>query len=257
MRPKAALTLPGNPHGFTIKQHVFPRSAIARFAAADGKVQVQSLRATPSRRKVPTAEIFCAQRAWDHSTETWRTWSYEAEYQTVANELAAGRTSPLNYRENQIVSKFFALWTARHHARKEPSGDVVLQGISESLITDEQAEIIEMKGGAFTRGNVMPSHIFTSLSMRIRMDRLSHRLHGAHWGIIRAQYGEFIVPDNSDSFAAIPVTPKICLVAGADDIEATPLDVALINSMGVQMAHEYYFARDFKYCPILRRSDPW
>lgn len=256
MRPKVSFTLPGNPRGFTIKQHVFPRSAIARFAAADGKVEVQSVRATWPKRKFPTADIFCAKRAWDQSTETWRTRSYETEFQSVANELADGRTSPLSCKENQIVSEFFSLWMARHHARKESTGDVLLNGVFSSPITDEEAEILEAKGYAFTRGNVMPSHIFTSMRMKLWMDRSSQQLHGVRWGILRAGYGEFIVPDNSDGFATVPVTPKICLVAGAADSEVSPLDVARINFIAVQTAHEYYFARDLDYCPILRRTIP-
>ena len=257
MRPKLASTLPGNPQGFTIKQHVFPRSAIARFAATDGKVEVQSLRASRSKRRVPTEKIFCAQRAWDQSTETWRTRSYETEYQAIADELAAGRLSPLSRKENQIVSEFFSLWMARHHARKEPSGDVVLSGFFGSSITDEEAEILEAKGYAFTRSNVMPNHIFMSLCMKRWMDQLSQQLHCARWGIVRAEYGEFIVPDNGDGFVTVPVTPKICLVVGAPDSVISPLDVAQINFMAIRTAHEYYFARDLNKCPILRRTTPW
>jgi len=257
MCPKVTLTLPGNPNGFTIKQHVFPRSAIARFVAADGRVEVQSLRATRPRHKVPTANIFCAQRAWDQSTETWRTRSYETEYKAVADGLATGQISHLSHKENQIVSNFFALWVARHHARKEPTGNVAINGVLGSTITDEQAENLEANGYIFSQGNFIPSHILTSLRMKFSIDRLSLQLYGMKWGIVRAQYGEFIVPDNSDGFTMVPVTPKICLIAGAADIEVSPLDVAQINFMGVQTAHEYYFARDLDHCPILRRTIPW
>lgn len=259
MTPRTfAPTLSGNPNQFTIDQHVFPRSAIARFVGHDGYVELQRLRVKGSRRKVPTADVFCAKRAWDQSTEGWKTRKYETSYQLLADTIAAGRIHHLNAEQDQIVSLFFALWTARHRARRNPTGDVEMRGVQpDRPITDEQAENLEANGYAFARGNVMPSHIMTSVRLNLQIGRTCLQLRGVHWGIVRSSYGEFVVPDNNDGFPCVPVTPRICLVAGAGDVEASAHDVASINFASVCTADEYYFARDLELCPVLRRTIQW
>lgn len=248
----------GNPLQFTVDQHVFPRSGIARFIGADGKVELQSLRSVSSRRKVPTATVFCAERAWDQNTETWRTRGYEGRFHSLADEIAGGRKTRLSPDDDKVVSEFFALWTARHRARHNPTGDVIMNGvIPDPPITDEHAENLEANGYAYARGKVMPSHILTGIRMKLQMDRSAIRLDGVHWGIVRASYGEFLVPDNNDGFAAVPLTPQLCLLAESGDVEASPVEVATINYVALLRASEYYFGRNLASCPILRRSIPW
>jgi len=44
------------------------------------------------------------------------------------------------------------------------------------------------------------------------------QLADAHWGIVRAAEGEFLVPVNSADLCVVPVSPTICLVTGTDDV---------------------------------------
>ena len=249
-------TRPGNPNGLTIYQHVFPRSAIARFCDAKGEVRVQSLRASRPRSKVDKADVFCAQRAWDQATETYKTRREEDDYRKLADAVVSGDIKTLSPEHDQVASLFIALWTARHLARSRPSGDIELKGVTDPALSQEQEENLEANGVTFTRDGIMPSRIFAGMTIRFRIDHEFEQLRGKHWGIVRSTHGEFLVPDNSMHVGWIPVSPNVSLALESDDVTLPVGLVGFANRQALSQAREYYFARDLDRCPILRRSIP-
>jgi hypothetical protein len=61
---------------------------------------------------------------------------------------------------------------------------------------------------------------------------------------------EFIVPDQFGQMAIVPVTPRLCLVAGCVDIQASEQQVRHQNRVALTVAREYIFARSFAACPL-------
>lgn len=250
-------TRPGNPNQLAIQQHVFPRSAIERFADSSGKVQVQSLRALRPRVRVPTSHIFCGQRVWDQATETYKTRREETAYRLLADAIVAGDVRSLDTKQDETVSWFMALWNARHLARMGPTGDVTMRGVSaDPLLTREQEENLESNGMIFARGNVMPSRFLTGVHLRHRMDHEFSLLHGKHWGIVRSIDSEFVVPDNALRHRWVPISPNVGLALGLNDLTFDTVEVGFANHAAVTRAHEYFFARDLEKCPILLRTLP-
>ena len=69
------------------------------------------------------------------------------------------------------------------------------------------------------------------------------------WGIIRAQSGEFVVPD-VPARLMIPLTPSLCLISGGVTGTIRESNVAEINRIVRAASQEYFFARDFASCPF-------
>ena len=69
------------------------------------------------------------------------------------------------------------------------------------------------------------------------------------WGIIRAETGEFVVPD-VPTRSMIPLTPHLCLISGGVTGTILESNVAEINRLNRAASQEYFFARDFASCPF-------
>lgn len=117
MRSKFEPTLPGNPNQLVLQQHIFPRSAVHRFAASDGLVEVDRFGGETFRTK-PINPIFCAQRAWDQSSETTRSAPVERSYASLADRIARGEVESLTGEMHKVVTKFYLLWNDRETDRK-------------------------------------------------------------------------------------------------------------------------------------------
>jgi hypothetical protein len=248
-------TLPGNPNRLVINQHIFPRSAIQRFVASDGLVQVQQLAQDRIFPADPKNKVFCARRAWDQSTETFRSHPIEAAYGALADRIVRGDVAILTAEMDKTASEFFFLWNHRFKAASIPGEDATLNiADSEQALTKEQEETVEKKGGMFIRGNKVPFRFINGLSIMRETDRGMERLADAHWGIVRAAEGEFLVPDNSAGLCVIPVSPTICLVNGTGDVALTLEGVGDVNRRLKTGARNFIFARDLAQCPVKRST---
>jgi hypothetical protein len=255
---KSERTREGNPNQLTIQQHVFPLSAIERFAGDDGGVLVRLRWKGFTFRARADNPIFCAERAWDQTTETTRSHSIEESYASLADGIVAGTVKHLLPSMDDVVTRFYALWSERHRARKSPVGDTTMKGATpEPPLTKDQEENLESNGYVFARGTVMPSRMMTGISMMVGMDRRNIAMRGVHWGIVRSESAQFVVPDNAERLGVVPVAPTVCLCQGLDDAIITAPDVALINRLALEGAHAYYFANDLDRCPIQRRTLPF
>jgi hypothetical protein len=146
------------------------------------------------------------------------------------------------------VDAFFALWKARADWRGAEDGVVPLNGITGDDLSQEQEENLEKRGCAFTRKDGMPKRFFNGLRMQFEIDAYRTQISGIPWAIIRAQDGQFLVPDYP-AYTFIPMTPTLCLYAGAASGWVTRENLAEINAAQRAGSREYFFARNLSECP--------
>ncbi|MBI2770511.1 MAG: hypothetical protein HYX47_12870 [Burkholderiales bacterium] len=250
--------LKGNPNQITVNQHVLPRSAIARFAKGAGLVEVQRLAGSAPFKLKPDDELFCARRAWDQGSETFRTHETEQAYAGLADKIVAGHVNGLSPAMDEIVSAFYSLWRHRQAARLQPISDARLNLEEAERTLDKHAEeVIESKGGLFIRGDTVPSRFMTGLTMMRAIDWHVSTLRGSHWGIVRSEYAHFLVPDGPGEICAVPLCPTICLCKDMPDVIVTAPQVGEMNRQLLERSASYYFGDELDRCPILRRTIPW
>ncbi|TBC95139.1 hypothetical protein ELH26_14415 [Rhizobium leguminosarum] len=251
LRTKAEPVQPGNPHRLTVRQHVFPRKSIQRFANDRDFVDlVDGLRKTIRPAKAGD-KIFCADRAWDERTEAGFMKSAEDNFQALADEIAEGRNAPLTAEENFAVSMFYSMWHVRSRQRELPDQFLKFHGVTGQALTKNEHEILEVRGALAFRhdGSVAARHL-NGLQIQLKASKIaSKRLKDVRWGIIRAFSGEFCVPDVPVQIV-IPVTPSVCLVENAASGTISAENVAAINRGAVFTSQKYFFARDVKGCGL-------
>lgn len=240
----------GNPHQLTINQHVFPRASIQRFANASGRVKVRIL----SSRKVidvePDHDIFCVKRAWDQRHERLVGKQIEDEFQAIADQVMAGRSS-LAPEHHDTVTYFRSLWQLRDDHRENPISDRPANGLTPTDLTLDQREVLESKHVAYIdqHGN-FPGRMIAGLQIQRGMDHYADRNAGARWGILRAKSGDFILPDRFGEFGFVPISPKCVLMIGAPDTIVQFAGVQNFNRAALREAKRYVVARSFSACPI-------
>jgi len=250
MKERPEKTQKGNPHGLTVRQHVFPRASIERFATGGG-VEVHDLKRRTVRRAGPDDDLFCADRAWAHGPEAGWMKEVEDAFQAVAEEALRRRPPTLNDRQSGAISEFYALWQARAECRHLPmqtipaSPDVLAMRRD---YTADELELLEKNGISAFRGDgsMQLRHIMGPV-IRLAMDRIKAQMVNRRWSLVEAPAGEFCVPD-VPAHGIIPLTPSIALHstrAGTASIN----DVAEINAVMGDCAREYLFARSLADCP--------
>jgi hypothetical protein len=231
-------------------EHVFPACSITRFAGADGAVSVKLCRNGKELRLPPRDEMFCAKRAWDQHAESGYMKEIEDGFQNLANQVT-GSLRSIDTQAYSTVTRFFVLWCLRFQAKHNPIHDRILNGIVPEVLTKDQQEILEKNWGGFIRSDqTMPGRRLTGVQTLRDIDRLAAGFQGRPWGIVRAEGGEFILPDTFAGLSVVPLTPMICLVCGHKDSVIPHSGVSDFNRRAVQSAKEYFIARDFTQCPL-------
>ncbi|MDP9897404.1 hypothetical protein J2W32_006531 [Variovorax boronicumulans] len=243
--------LSGNPNNIAVDQHVFPQSAVARFKNSAGLVAMR-LTSGKTLMLTPKNWRFCARRAWDQGTETFRTHQIETSYQVLANAVASGATKSLSQEMSDVVTSFYALWRARQAARAAPMPDAKVNGIEGEELTKEKEEWLEVERNTmFIRADTtVPSRFLTGIQMRRHMDAIELGLEGKRWGIVKSDAADFLVPDGPGELNVVPVTPAICLCVGIPDMVLDASEVGEINRQMVRWVHQYFFAQDLERCSI-------
>jgi hypothetical protein len=140
------------------------------------------------------------------------------------------------------------------HARaaKEPTQqEIELDGVTGGggLTLDEE-ENLEINGYTFMRdGKFLGRHI-NGIQLQVLVNGYANKWqHENQWGIIRAQSGEFVVPDVPAPLM-IPLTPHLCLISGGMSGTILQSNVAAINRLSRDESREYFFARDLSSSPF-------
>lgn len=240
----------GNPNRLTIKQHVLPAASIARFANSNGGVWVHDL--VREKRRITRCgdPIFCARRAWDQRSESGYMRRIEDAFQTIADMIIAGMLQKITPYDRMTINRFYALWRHRARYRIAPD-DVKVAGILGEHLTKEQEENLEANGYSYVRANgSMPGRQMNGLQLEMRISLIGRSNVGdAEWGIVRADDGEFIVPD-VPVHTILPLTPSLCLMAPGSNATIARYNVGVVNRMLRNTSQAYYFARDFAACPF-------
>jgi hypothetical protein len=241
-----------NRHLLTVRQHVFPSASIARFAGTEGRVSLHNVARSQVRLAKPDDDIFCAMRAWDQRAERGYMKRIEDEFQILASKVIEGVLSEIGEAEKGVVDHFYALWHMRARHRTLPSQEIKLDGVTGGGgLTRDQEENLEINGYSFMR----PDGKFVARQVNgIQLQMLSGRYadelqRETRWGIIRAQSGEFVVPD-VPAHLIIPLTPHVCLISCGTTGIILQSNVAEINRVIRAASKEYFFARDFASCPF-------
>jgi hypothetical protein len=238
-----------NLHKLTVRQHVFPSASIARFCNSDGGVSLCDKVLNTIRPATPDDVVFCAKRAWDQRAESGYMKSIEDEFQVLALKIIEGSIAKVGEVEKHIVNYFYALWYMRARYRNLSVKEIHSNGVEGSKLTQNEEEILEKNHVAYTRlGGKIPARTVNGLRLQALIDGYANDLLSTQWGIIRAEKGEFIVPDRPEH-TIVPLTPILCLVSPSMNGTIVKNNVAEINKAIVKGSGEYYFSRDFSSCP--------
>jgi len=241
----------GNKYKLTIGQHVLPRESIARFANEQQKKCVRvSIKSPPSLLwRHPKNKIFCAMRAWSEREESGFMKDIEIKFQTIAKAVITGTVSIIGDAENHAISNFFALWYMRARYRNLPEQELQANEISGSDLADDQEELLESRGVIFL--NKDGKFLYRQLNGIVLQEKVgsyTNELSSIKWGVIKAQEGEFVVPD-VPNHTIIPLTPTICFAGNAPHGTIVKSNVAEINGALQSCSQNYFFARDLSKCP--------
>jgi hypothetical protein len=226
-----------------------PLKSIARFANNKGVASLHDKIRNIDRPAKPNDRIFCARHAWDKRAETGYMKRIENAFQDVAKTIIAGQVSQISNTQNRAVTEFYALWHMRARYKYLDSYETQARGIGGPKRTQQQEDILENEGVLFARkgGKILTRQI-NGLRLQFRIRDADQRLSVAQWGIIRAQEGQFVVPD-VPSHTIIPLTPTVGLCTGGQSGEITKDNLSEINHAFRGASHEYFFAQDLTQCP--------
>lgn len=240
---------PGNPHQLTVNQHIFPARSIERFYGDGKMVQVfnkQTGETFPSKSRNP---IFCAQRAWDHWSERGFMREIENRFQPIADDICSGKLRSITQLEHDAISRMFALWSCRFQNQDNSQPDPVFDWSKPAVEFDQVAlEDLEREGIFVQRPDrSFPMRHLIGMRMSSQVEDWTYQMamSRGNWGILRAQDGEFLVPDNFGQFQILPLSPKILLAYRNNDRIANLAEVVELNQIACACASRYIFARDW------------
>jgi hypothetical protein len=242
----------GNPYRLTIRQHIFPRASIARFANSSGRVHVHKVNANRSFLAAPDNALFCAKRVWDQRAEDSFANKIERPFQRLANAIVEGAILALGESEKKTINLFYALcliraeWKSIRVSNHQIPGAVGFQyETSKDLQEKLEARHIICFGPDLT----FPGRSSAGVVMQSRINQLQNELSDTDWCILRAQRGEFLVADNFSCWRVIPISPVLCLAPGSNHGVISEAEVAWLNRQAIAISRAYYFARDLSRCP--------
>jgi hypothetical protein len=241
----------GNPHKLIIGQHVLPAASIARFTGTDNCVEVYDLRRGKSSRTGPKSNIFCAMRAWTNKEDSGFMKRIEDAFQELARKIIARTQSGMGDQDHITVNHFYSLWKWRAERRNLPAQEIQVKMVTGVARPKDEEEMLEKAGIIFVReGGTLLMRQLNGAKLSLLIHRHAQDdLAGIQWGIIRAQEGEFVVPD-APFHAIVPLTPALCLVANSPSGTITRQNLADINHSIKSTSRDYYFARELAACLV-------
>jgi hypothetical protein len=194
--------------------------------------------------------VYFVQGVWDHGSEVGFIKKIEDNFQRLAELIIKGLVYDFDREQTHAISSFYVLWTVREETRNQPEQDGVLQGIlSGCRWSTHEEEELEKVGFAFQRGNTVPARVVNGLRIRVQVGRYLRQINPtAHWGIVQASDGEFVVP-NWPVHAFVPINPALALANPARNQRLDRDAVQLVNEQLRAASRRYFFARDFAACP--------
>lgn len=242
----------GNPHKLTLKQHVFPRRSIERFYGSRGGVELYLPVQQKRIRARANHNVFYAERAWLHRVESGFMADIERRYQEVADAIVRGSTTMLSAADHRVITDMFALWKMRWHWQDSHRPDPKIKMHSpERVLTLDEEERLEKAGVLFFKADgTFPVRQAVGVRIHLDQEELANRMSGRPWGIVRAEQGQFVVPDTFGVDAILPLSPTIFLAWDAPD-KTIPIEgVALVNQVAFVRHRRYLFAECLDSAPL-------
>jgi hypothetical protein len=232
-----------------VRQHIFPKASIARFADGQGRVWVQHVVSSKVHPAMPAADIFCAMRASDTRAEWGYMQQIENAFQKLAARVVSGATLNIDAGDKQIADGFFALWRLRAVFKRADKTDVQFNAVTGTKFSHDLEEVLEKAGVlSFREGGKMAAHRVHGFQLQGGIDSEVAMLADVRWGVLQAFDAEFLVPD-SPTAAVIPLAPYLALCSGGVSGIANRVAVAEINHCARTGSDEYFFAQDLAQCP--------
>jgi hypothetical protein len=256
----------GNPHEIAFNQHVFPVESIRRFANESGYIQLYRKEEQKSIPVQPSDRNFCAdeEHAWDQASEKGFMYEIETGFQVLANEICNGKRD-LNESNCNIISKFYILWNVRWHWSRSPTKDYPLPGVLDAglVFKDKNTQKIMNNQEIINIQNLLERHYINFIDHKASLESCfvkglhihscflteMRKLKDTRWAIMKAQEGEFIVPDNSSKTFGAPLTPNMWLMFDAENATLNLDEVRARNRVAIESSCRYYFARHLGACP--------
>jgi len=176
----------------------------------------------------------------------------ENRFQEVVPPITEGLVNTIAPEHKPAIDTMFALWVMRIRFRGLPAQELQLVGIPGYDLTKAHEEHLESTDRLFVRkGGKVAARQSNGAQLLLRIGRYAHELATAvsECGVIRAQSGEFIVPD-VPMRTIIPLSPTLALIAPSLDGTILEPNVEEINSALRTDSNEYYFAGDLSKRPF-------
>lgn len=236
----------------TTKQHIIPRASIKRFCNSDGRTWVK-LRTGEIKHTGPRYKKLVAERAWEERSELKHEEMIEKPFQAIATAVCSGEMKILDQADSDSVSAMFALWVARSRLAEKP-----LTGLSSEILLGvrfppdrnvsgwkpEERDELEKKSFVVSDPDgSIPGRMMAWPYMQRQIARICAGLSGIRWGILRAEEGEFLLPDRFRRGCFLPLSPEILLVAGHNDEMLSASGVAKINEIAESDFRKWLISR--------------
>ena len=136
--------------------------------------------------------------------------------------------------------------------RDKETADIAFKQVTGTNFAKDQQELFEKRGVFFLKdGGVMSAHRWHGFELQMGIDHEVLSLANVRWGVVRAQDGQFLVPD-APSVTFIPITPMLSLCGTLGDVieNATIPKDNVINLNRHLKLHckDYLFANDLWQC---------
>lgn len=219
------------------------------------RVEVVEKRGNRRVPRKPTDPLFVAKRLWDHHSEHGFMKVVEDSFQQVADKVVGGYRI-LTEAEHRAITDFYLLWNLRQREKSQAKIYDQFPGFkAKKIVVDKDRQERHEKRGVIywdEKGEV-PNRLLTGKSLELQLFAERERMRGLTWGIFEAKsdQGDFLVPDCLSLHSAVPISPKMCLVAEQKNRLVDFSFVARLNGLALDNADIFYFAKRIENCPIL------
>lgn len=234
-----------NPHELTRKQHVLPRSLIARHVDPDGFVDCFIVSEAKQCRLRPENPIFCVDRVWSQLGEAGATTKkLEGDFKLLADRVKARAVESLSPSDSLLATQFYALVRERERLREEPPTDAQFMGGRALEIGADEQQRLDKMGILFQNEGVLAAPMVASVRLMGSVVWATRNLGHIQWGIVRSTHLNFVVPDSVGDLGFIPLGPREILVEGSRSFVMNANRVREVNSLARANAKRYVFSQD-------------
>lgn len=223
----------GGKSNLTIKQHLVPRTHIARFIP-QGKttVWVLFLKQNKIEEKGPKSERFCASRLWSHVAESGWSKAIEDLFHCLLPDLARIKIhDPLI---QAALSEYWALCRSRIKVFQKQPRAMNFRDATRVPYTLESRDYAEKKGLGLYSDRGDETRTLCDMLIRRFMDEDLFDLHrnGIRWVVADVVGGPVVLPDYWTT-PVIPITPTRILIGckvDEDVRQAPPQQAEAVNA---------------------------